>query len=165
MGRMLKPSGPFHVGTLSEVVESANGDMTFNLRVYFPCDPPTARKPKPVPYFRNGALTARAIAGYAKLPWFVFDHLVHVRHSITSARCLAGDRPGSASLTPEGQTGAKVAHSVSEGGAADDALQLPSKLPLVMFSHGLGGVPDVYLAIMQDLASQVRLTILVHYPF
>lgn len=63
---------------------------------------------------------------FASLPWFVFDHLVHTEHDMQLDARMAGP---------------------------SDSPSLPAKLPLVMFSHGLGGVPDVYQVLLQDLAS------------
>jgi predicted dienelactone hydrolase len=75
------------------------------------------------------------MARFAGLPWFVLNHLVHVETDVVDF----SDRP------------AKMA------GPGEGSHLRSTKLPLVLFSHGLGGICDIYLSVIQDLASHVRL--------
>lgn len=100
--------------------------LAYNIRLYYP-SVKSKRSVQP-PYLTYGATSAGAMAAFIHLPFFTFNHFLHTGHSLISGGPLA------------------------EG---DESHPLPHKRPLVLFSHGLGGCPDVYVSMMQDLASQV----------
>jgi hypothetical protein len=74
------------------------------------------------------------MARFTGLPWFVLNHLEHVETEVVDF----------------------ASRTVSPAGPGEDTHLRSKRLPLVLFSHGLGGVPDIYLSIIQELASQVR---------
>ena len=137
--RLIKPSGPFRVGVIVDRVmrESTflGGNVDFLLRVYYPVEAAALKEvaSAAIPYLKHGKTTARAMANFASLPYFVMDHLRHVEVDVVdfSDTAPAAAVPGAGKHLPS------------------------TRLPVVVFSHGLGGVPDIYLSVIQDLASQV----------
>jgi hypothetical protein len=107
--------------------------LEFVLRLYYPVSPMSREvaKREPYPYLRHGKRTSRAISRFAKLPFFILDHFVHVDAAVA--------------------TGVNLVVDPSDGGPL-----ATSKLPLLLFSHGLGGVPDVYHSFIREFASHVR---------
>ncbi len=142
--RMVKTSGPYRVGVVCERVvrESAflNSNVDFLLRVYYPLASTGGTR---IPYLKHGKATARAMANFASLPFFVMDHLRHVEVDVVDfgEDVVPAAAPGLGSHLPR------------------------SRLPVIVFSHGLGGVPDIYLSIIQDLASHVRCVVCVAYDW
>ena len=128
--------GPAAVASLTVRVGRRSDGTDFMLRVYYPCAASggtSARVPF-VPYLRLGSHTARGFAHFMRLPGFVFDWLRF--------------------LPPRTRGGGEDAPLWRPAAAASGDGTAVEPPPLVVFSHGLGGVPDCYTSLISDLASR-----------
>jgi dienelactone hydrolase len=117
------------VGVL--LVSSATAD--FMLRIFYPTK--AAHAAEPLPYFLFGTATIDGISHFLRRPGFLLRWLVHTR-----PWCYEADP----TTTPPGGPAA-----ASAGGDGP-----PPRFPVIVFSHGLGGTPDVYGAVISELVSQ-----------
>jgi dienelactone hydrolase len=127
-----KPSGArTNIGTT--FVQVTNHSCEFTLRIYFPLkNELNLRKVSQSSYLSWGALTTTGIARFMNVPSVVFSWLTY----IPTPNLFDAD-PVHANNSP-----LVIGPSAAVGAQ-----------PIAVFSHGLGGCPDVYLSIIQDMVS------------
>jgi len=130
------PTGPFKPCRTTLHVDSKDADLHFNCLIYYPSSLKVGHaEPKGrSSYLKHGKETASAFAKFGKVPPFVMSHL-----ALHSVDCLEADVEDIQICDP------KVMEKEGVAG---------SKLPVVIFSPGLGGAPDCYQAVILELASR-----------
>lgn len=95
------------------------------LRIHYPTK--KTKDSDPIPYFFQGSAVVDGIGKFLRKPAFLFKWLVHTKPWAYEADI---------DTAPPVDTGSRAGY------------------PIVLFSHGLGGTPDVYSCIINDLVSQ-----------
>ncbi len=132
------PTGPCRdITRHSCVVDSPTDGVVFTLTAYVPTKL-DLRDASPAAYLRKGTAATAGMALLAKIPAQLLTTV-----AATGSRLFTEDwalpDPRAFFLTRP----------------ADTPKASESKLPVVVFSHGLGGVPDVYQSIISEVCSHV----------
>jgi len=136
-----EPSGPCRdIVRHSCVVESPTDGVTFMLSAYVPAKI-DLRDAVPAPYLRMGLTASTGMATFAKVPAAIMNNIAAVTGPFWEEAWAAIDPRAFAITRP------REAPTSSSG----------ARLPVVVFSHGLGGVPDIYSSLIAEMCSQVRL--------
>jgi len=137
------PTGPFAPVGASVFLEHEEVDLM--VRVYYPALPSGVMEhalPR-APFVYNGTNAAAGFAALMKSPTMMFSWVSYLQSLFWSVDFSASAPEAAlAGLGPSGAAG---------GGTADATSLAP--LPVVVFSHGLGGLPEIYSAITADLVS------------
>jgi hypothetical protein len=137
-----EPTGPCRdIVRHSCVVDLPTDGLTFMLTVFYPSKI-DLRDAQPAQYLRSGFNATDGFAKLAGVPGFLLNFIAGA-HTPVFTEAWASVDPRAMLLTAIG------------GEVRDDA-----KLPLVVFSHGLGGVPDIYHSVITELCSHVSHAIL-----
>lgn len=106
------------------------------LRIYYPATVVNKKKGELVPYFLHGVQVLEGTAHFLKVPAILLKWLIH-----TKAWCYEAD--------PEDAYPANT--------------HTPYGYKIILFSHGLGGTPDVYGNIIQHLVAAGYLVAALHH--
>ena len=118
-------SGPYQtIGVSSFYIQQPSPPLELVVKVFYPSS--TSPPPRPShPYMT--AAQASATAAFAGIPPFLFAHLPRIKIRATPSAPLPS------TPTPT---------------------STPSRFPLLLYSHGLGGIPETYTVQACDLASR-----------
>lgn len=157
-----EPRGHCAVASVVTTVRAADTEagVSFNLHVFYPAGVPAskARKGKakevrpegvqPAPYFRAGSTAAEGVARFVSLPPWLLAHMQYTRHSTWDAGTGGKMADVGAPLEPL---------ALKKASVRKEDVRSPKdlvSLPVVLFSHGLGGNPELYRTLCQDMASE-----------
>lgn len=106
-----------------------------------------------VDYFVHGERTVRGLAKFLNMPRMLFAHLTLTEHSTLDA--------GAEDVVAEGMTCEPLvlARKTDDGNAVFET----AKMPVVLFSPGLGGCPELYRTFAQDIASEGYIVVAVEH--
>lgn len=109
----------------------------FTMRVYYPASIVMSARPSRVPYLRDGGAVAAGVARFMRVPPMVFGWMRHIRGWSVEADVAH------APLDTDRARAAAAAAGILKTSSSPNA-----PLPVVLFSHGLGGSPDTNAAVI-----------------
>jgi len=130
------PRGPWDVACTTVCVADPAYESDVNVRVYFPvrAAPPAVR----LPLLAHGSATAGGYAYFMHMPTLLLSWLQYLRSRVYDAH------PEYTEVPEAGEQRA------ARGGGQ---VTVPSRFPVLVFSHGLGGTPDCYSTLIADVVS------------
>ena len=110
--------------------------LAFTLRIYYPASIINGNRPSRVPYLRDGGAVAAGVARFMRVPSAFFAWMRHIRGWSIEADVVH------APLDIDRARAAAVAAGLITSPSPN------ASLPVVLFSHGLGGSPDTNAAVI-----------------
>jgi hypothetical protein len=138
-----EPTGPCRDITKHTcVVDSQADGVVFMMTAYVPTKI-DLRDAEPAAYLRTGYKATQGMASFSGVPSFLLNSLAAAGTRLYKEAWAAVDPRAFALTKPRHTTPGEL-----------------SRLPVVVFSHGLSGVPDIYTALISELCSHVSETLI-----
>lgn len=135
-----EPTGPCRDVTKHTcVVDSQADGVVFMMTAYVPSKI-DLRDAEQASYLRSGYKATQGMSVLAGVPGFILTSIAATGTRLYKEAWAAIDPRAFALTKPRNTTPGEL-----------------SRLPVVVFSHGLGGVPDIYTSLIAELCSHVRI--------